>query len=68
MKNNRESLFKELVKALKEVECGELVQDEHRIEKGEHFTKRIYTTTVHNAKQNTSVKIEVHSWWGDRHK
>lgn len=68
MKNNRQSLFVELIKALKEVEHGEVCQDEHKIEKGEHFTRRTYETTVLNARQNTSVKITVHSWWGERHR
>lgn len=68
MKNNREQLFVELIKALKAVEHGEVCQDEHKIEKGEHFAKRTYETTVLNKNENTRVKIEVHTWWGDRHR
>jgi hypothetical protein len=68
MKNNRQALFVELVKALKAVEKGEVCQDEHKVEKAEHYTRRTYETTVLNKNENTRVKIEVHTWWGNKRK
>lgn len=60
--NTREQLFSELVKMLKIIEIGERVHEEHRVERGELYTKRKFETTSLSKGANASVKIEIHTW------